>query len=536
MQRHFHFTPMQKEAPSRDPHQGTNEAMPLSLEEGRAKIDATMLPYMRKVNQGIDQQVFDRQKIAMGNYITAYDIIFKMCVQREPYNYSSQMYELFGTYISRFLNEYSMPALLSLKDSKAVDFLKEWADRWVKHRRMIITPATVFRYLDQYYVGNNNLDPVRQYGYKLSKTIVYDSFKEKAVQSILDCISSERDGVLQERDLIHDSVHAIVDLGYNLQKDPGPHSISLYTQDFEVKFIEETRLYYRRQCRLWLDQDSCPDYLKKAARAIEEEQDRLRIMLHESSTNPLLQCCREEILKNNQTELLQKKSGIDDMLQRRAAADLVRLYRLYSQVQDGLVLVSEMFREHIKVLGFNLIEQSKNLKKDVAGSEKGLDQHQLIMSLIDLHDLFRSIVRDCFKKDQIFEKALKEAFEDFINKEFYTSNLLAKFINDVLTKDSKIQLVDMEKTLDHVVTIYGYIRQKDVFEEKYHSFLANRLLTQKSNSDHAEKNMIGKLKNEAGYQWTSKLETMFKDVLRSKELLEEFNKQYQVTFLFSNFV
>lgn len=34
--------------------------------------------------------------------------------------------------------------------------------------------------------------------------------------------------------------------------------------------------------------------------------------------------------------------------------------------------------------------------------------------------------------------------------------------------------------------------------------------------------MIGKLKNEAGYHWTSKLEGMFKDIQRSKELMNDF--------------
>eukprot|EP01083_Nonionella_stella_P106025 305385_1 len=36
--------------------------------------------------------------------------------------------------------------------------------------------------------------------------------------------------------------------------------------------------------------------------------------------------------------------------------------------------------------------------------------------------------------------------------------------------------------------------------------------------------MIGKLKNEAGYHWTSKLEAMFKDIQTSKELMDGFKK------------
>lgn len=61
--------------------------------------------------------------------------------------------------------------------------------------------------------------------------------------------------------------------------------------------------------------------------------------------------------------------------------------------------------------------------------------------------------------------------------------------------------------------LYGYIRDKDIFERDYQLYLSNRLLQALSRSEQAEKRMIGKLKTECGYQWTSKLEGMFKVLL-----------------------
>merc|ERR1711971_1160416 len=46
-----------------------------------------------------------------------------------------------------------------------------------------------------------------------------------------------------------------------------------------------------------------------------------------------------------------------------------------------------------------------------------------------------------------------------------------------------------------------------------------------SESEQSERSMIGKLKTESGYHWTSKLEDMFKDIQRSKELMVDFNKR-----------
>jgi hypothetical protein len=58
----------------------------------------------------------------------------------------------------------------------------------------------------------------------------------------------------------------------------------------------------------------------------------------------------------------------------------------------------------------------------------------------------------------VFQKALKKAFEDFINKDNRVSKLLAKFVNDVLKKGTKVNIKDVEATLDNVVFLYGYIQ------------------------------------------------------------------------------
>merc|ERR1719242_1641123 len=74
--------------------------------------------------------------------------------------------------------------------------------------------------------------------------------------------------------------------------------------------------------------------------------------------------------------------------------------------------------------------------------------------------------------------------------------------------------------------LYGYIRDKDVFETNYQAYLASRLLSDSSASEQNEKKMIGKLKQESGYHWTQKLEDMFTDIQRSKELMKNFNRKH----------
>ena len=70
--------------------------------------------------------------------------------------------------------------------------------------------------------------------------------------------------------------------------------------------------------------------------------------------------------------------------------------------------------------------------------------------------------------------------------------------------------------------LFRYLHEKDVFEKYYKQHLAKRLLGGRSISDDAERSMIGKLKVECGYQYTSKLEGMFMDMKVSADTQDAF--------------
>ena len=67
-----------------------------------------------------------------------------------------------------------------------------------------------------------------------------------------------------------------------------------------------------------------------------------------------------------------------------------------------------------------------------------------------------------------------------------------------------------------VMMLFRYLQEKDIFEKYYKQHLAKRLLSGKVVSDDAERAMLVKLKTECGYQFTSKLESMFNDVKTSR--------------------
>jgi len=175
------------------------------------------------------------------------------------------------------------------------------------------------------------------------------------------------------------------------------------------------------------------------------------------------------------------------------ASDLKRLFYLVSH-RPGLTLIEKVaprLREFVRGLGTDIVAKEQ---KGEAGPKDGEDSHGFVKQLMALHDDYMNIVKECFKEHMLFQKALKEAFEDFINQETTVSKLLAKFVNDALKKGSKINQADLDGTLNNVVKLYGYIREKDVFEREYQLHLSARLLQGTSESDLSEKSMIAKLK------------------------------------------
>ncbi len=68
---------------------------------------------------------------------------------------------------------------------------------------------------------------------------------------------------------------------------------------------------------------------------------------------------------------------------------------------------------------------------------------------------------------------------------------------------------------------HRYLQEKDVFEKYYKQHLGKRLLSGRSVSDDAERALLVKLKTECGYQFTSKLESMFTDIKTSRCVMQE---------------
>jgi cullin 1 len=517
----------------------------ISLDDGWKHVKETGVePFVDFVETG--QSDFFKA----AEFVKLYDLIFQMCIQREPHNWSKDMYDRYTESNRNYLISHVAP---KLDEAKSVatqherSFLASWNKCWKNEKTIVNGLSKCFMYLDRFYVeSNDGILPLKEQGFKLYKEEIFDHFVVQARDAIVHCIAAERDGEEQDADMLRDAVNVFVELGYNY----GDSKLRVYQSDLEQHVTSHAGQFYKLKSRTWLDEDSCPNYLEKAERMLNDERDRVERYLNQASMNPLHDACYRELLKVHQTELLEKKTGLVHMLEQKRMDDLSRLYRLFQNYPQDLEPIGKVFNNFVRDKGSEVVDsaqpQSDEKKKkqtkaaatateakgNAKGNAKGKSsdpaaaEQSLVQNLIDLHDHFSKITRQCFGDHAVFQRALKKAFEDFINRDYRVSRLLARYVNDVLKKNSKIEQKDVNNTLENVVFLYGYIQDKDVFEYQYQNLLASRLLMNLCKSEHTEKSMLAKLKREAGYMWVGKLEGMFKDVAISQKLMEKFRKWY----------
>ncbi|PAV79366.1 hypothetical protein WR25_20618 [Diploscapter pachys] len=73
--------------------------------------------------------------------------------------------------------------------------------------------------------------------------------------------------------------------------------------------------------------------------------------------------------------------------------------------------------------------------------------------------------------------------------------------------------------------MFKYIEDKEFFLEIYTDLLGKRLINDKSASIDAERNVISKLQQMCGFEYTRKLNSMLTDIQPSQELSSEFRER-----------
>ena len=139
------------------------------------------------------------------------------------------------------------------------------------------------------------------------------------------------------------------------------------------------------------------------------------------------------------------------------------------------------------------------------------------------------------RPDAAFAKAVSSALHNALASVERGPECLSLYFDNVLRREAKDLAWDaLDRRLDRGMSLFQLLEDKDLFERYYKRHLARRLLNSGRSGggssgyaaavDDAERAMITKLKVECGYQFTHRLEQMFKDVATSESLISDYRK------------
>ncbi|KAI7869527.1 cullin 4, partial [Spinellus fusiger] len=396
------------------------------------------------------------------------------------------------------------------------DFLIAMNKYWCNMCSQLIKLRNIFIALDSSVVLRATSDrSLVDLGKRLFRTHITTNrpMEERLIANVLFLIESERDKETVDRALIKSLLNMMVDL-------------SVYSTNFEPRFLEETTLYYQKESETLMKNNTIQAYIYHANKRRDEEQfDRVEAYLDASSKTPLLEVVTyqlfhrriEEILSKgfdqimDSAQLIDAKEEAENILREEARDQLKILYTTFTP-EKGHLQLRQAFGEYIKKRGTTIVMDPAN-------------DPSLVVTLLDRKKRLDTVLSDCFMNDITFANTLKESFEVFVNtRKNKPAELVAKYIDSKLRSNTKNKEKNIEQVLDQAMVIFRYTQSKDTFEAFYKRLLAKRLLLNKVTFDVAEKSILSKLKEECGPDYTKDLEAMFNDMSISEELHTSFKE------------
>ncbi|KAJ8951173.1 hypothetical protein NQ314_007713, partial [Rhamnusium bicolor] len=375
------------------------------------------------------------------------------------------------------------------------NFLMTLNQAWNDHQTSMVMIRDILMYMDRVYVQQNDVDNVYNLGLIIfrDQVVRYGCIRDHLRETLLDMM--------------------LMVLGIN--------SRSVYEEDFERPFLQQSAEFYKVESQRFLAENSASVYIKKVEARINEESDRAKHYLDESTESRIVEVVEEELIKKHMKTIVEmENSGVVHMLKHQKTEDLACMYKLFGRVTDGLKTMADCVSQYLREQGKALVQEEEH--------QPATNAITFVQSLLDLKDGFDHFLKNSFNNDKIFKQMIASDFEHFLNLNPKSPEYLSLFIDDKLKKGVKgMSEQDIELVLDKSMVLFRFLQEKDVFERYYKQHLAKRLLLNKSVSDDWEKKYDLKVKRsttECGCQFTSKLEGMFKDMTVSNTIMDEFKE------------
>jgi cullin 3 len=389
--------------------------------------------------------------------------------------------------------------------------LKIITNEWESYRTATRMIGDILMYLDRSTVVNNEekFKPVYINGINLFREHVLDKTRigEQTKQQVIQTIQRERNGEIIDRLLLKSTVHMLNDL-------------RCYVRLVEEPLQVVTAKHYSQLSQNLLQQASIPEYLKRIDERLREEVLRVQYYLVQETKKKLETILLEEMISRHLDIIIESPtSGFFIMLNDDKIEDLRRMFELFTMTFIHMEEMIRKFRKHVSKIGLDYVQDDQRLKNPI----------QFIQGILDMKQKFDKIVLKSFENSKRFKSALEDGFREFCDGivQKRMAEYLSLYVDSVLRKSTQQEEDQVDSILEHVMEIFRFLKDKDVFENYYKIHLSKRLLTSRSyhlleSQSSMERLFVTKLKLECGFYFTSKIEGMFNDMRLSRTSMDQY--------------
>ncbi|RSM11930.1 hypothetical protein CEP52_002712 [Fusarium oligoseptatum] len=467
-------------------------------------LQAGISRVMNDLEQGIDMQMYMGVYTAVHNFCTSQKAVgmngpAMQSNHRGAHLLGEELYNKLIDYLKQHLEGLVNQSKAHTDEALLTFYIKEWgrytvAAKYIHH---------LFRYLNRHWVkreideGKKNIYDVYTLHLVQWRRVLFEQVSSKVMDAVLKLVEKQRNGETIEHGQIKQVVDSFVSLGLD-EADPSKSTLDVYRFHFERPFLNATKEFYLAESKQFVSENSIVEYMKKAETRLDEEEERVRMYLHQDIAIPLKKTCNQALIADHSTLL---RDEFQVLLDNDREEDMARMYGLLSRIPDGLDPLRSKFETHVRKAGLAAVQKMQSSEGDK------LEPKVYVDALLEIHTQYQGLVKRAFTDEPEFTRSLDNACREFVNRNEVckagsnkSPELLAKYTDVLLRKSStSIEEAELERTLGQIMTVFN-----------------------NSSSDDAETSMISKLKEACGFEYTNKLQRMFQDMQISKDLNKEF--------------
>lgn len=474
----------------------------------------TLAAGCHKIMNAIDNKESLTRKEWMGHYDTCY----KLCTGTDRHELG-----LYNCLRASFVKQVAHIINTKLADLKDVSLLKKYLETFEIYRSSARAIANTSQILARFWIpsqraSKKDVREIAPLSIWVWREYCYKALKEQLLSALFSYIERDRNGAMLDKSLVRDMIESLNAIALD-------DSRKFYEQEFEARFLEETKAYYVNESTNFLSSNSISDYMTKAEERIKEESSNCEAS-YKDTLAKLEQALNFALIENHMESL---QATFKSMLTADRQQDMTRFYFLLSRVANGLTNSAKTFEEHVAAQGVAIVKEQASKKTAQAAMKSAIS---FIQQTAELYTKYSAQVDQCFLKNSSFKEAFDKAFVTIMNLsagKFTTSRLLNFYLDYLLKGKAKIAEEEKAAQLEDIARLFSYFRDKDEFAEYARRGLCKRLLARGSGFDEtAEKNFISLLKAQCGNSFTRRLQGMFTDaedesIARVKQRFQEWN-------------